>query len=114
MILLADLQRRIDSGGLSAKAEAWETDETRAGIRSASGAGLGVPYAIRRHTVAVACQTRRDQRRDQSRRRASAFLKAKMKEAGITMMLKRGTSRAIFFLACIAALELEQVVLEEI
>jgi hypothetical protein len=67
--------------------------------------------------------------------RASAFLKAKMKEtgvtyaelvkrlkkhglketeAGITMKLKRGTFTAIFFLACIAALELEQVVLEEI
>jgi len=35
-------------------------------------------------------------------------------EAGITMKLKRGTFTAIFFLACIAALELEQVVLEEI
>jgi hypothetical protein len=67
--------------------------------------------------------------------RATAFLKAKMKEAdvtyaelakrlkkhglketeaGITMKLKRGTFTAIFFLACIAALELEQVVLEEI
>jgi hypothetical protein len=68
--------------------------------------------------------------------RASAFLKAKMKEAdvtyvelvkrlkkhgfkdeteaGITMKLKRGTFSATFFLACIAALELEQVVLEEI
>jgi hypothetical protein len=67
--------------------------------------------------------------------RASAFLKAEMKkadvtyaelvkrlkkhglketEAGITMKLKRGTFTAIFFLACIAALELEQVVLEEI
>jgi hypothetical protein len=67
--------------------------------------------------------------------RASAFLKTKMKEtgvtyaelakrlkkhglketeAGITMKLKRGTFTAIFFLACIAALELEQVVLEEI
>jgi hypothetical protein len=34
--------------------------------------------------------------------------------AGITMKQKRGTFRAIFFLACIAALELEQVVLEEI
>ena len=32
----------------------------------------------------------------------------------ITMKLKRGTFTAIFFLACIAALELEQVVLEEI
>jgi len=30
------------------------------------------------------------------------------------MKLKRGTFAAIFFLACIAALELEQVVLEEI
>jgi hypothetical protein len=67
--------------------------------------------------------------------RASAFLKAEMKkadvtyaelvkrlrkhglketEAGITMKLKRGTFTAIFFLACIAALELEQIVLEEI
>jgi hypothetical protein len=67
--------------------------------------------------------------------RASAFLKAKMKEsevtyaelvkrlkkhglketeAGVTMKLKRGTFSAVFFLACIAALELEQVVLEEI
>ena len=67
--------------------------------------------------------------------RASAFLKAEMKkadvtyaelakrlkkhglketEAGITMKLKRGTFTAIFFLACVAALELEQVVLEEI
>jgi len=67
--------------------------------------------------------------------RASAFLKAEMKkadvtyaelvkrlkkhglketEAGITMKLKRGTFTAIFFLACIAALELEQVVLEEL
>jgi Domain of unknown function (DUF6471) len=35
-------------------------------------------------------------------------------EAGITMKLKRGTFTAIFFLACIAALELEKVVLEEI
>ena len=67
--------------------------------------------------------------------RASAYLKAKMKEsevtyaelvkrlkkhglketeAGITMKLKRGTFSATFFLACLAALELEQVVLEEI
>jgi hypothetical protein len=67
--------------------------------------------------------------------RASAFLKAKMKEAdityaelvkrlkkhglketeaGITMKLKRGTFSATFFLACLAALELEGVVLEEI
>jgi Domain of unknown function (DUF6471) len=30
------------------------------------------------------------------------------------MKLKRGTFTAIFFLACIAALELEQVVSEEI
>ena len=35
-------------------------------------------------------------------------------EASITNKLKRGTFTAIFFLACIAALELEQVVLEEI
>jgi uncharacterized protein YjbI with pentapeptide repeats len=68
--------------------------------------------------------------------RASAFLKAKMKEAevtyaeltkrlkrhgfkdeteaGITMKLKRGTFSATFFLACIAAMELEGVGLEEI
>ena len=68
--------------------------------------------------------------------RASAYLKAKMKEsevtyaelvkrlkkhgfkdeteAGITMKLKRGTFSATFFLACLAALELEGVVLEEI
>ena len=68
--------------------------------------------------------------------RASAFLKAKMKEAeityaelakrlkkhgfkdeteaGITMNLKRGTFSATFFLACIAAMELEGIVLEEI
>jgi hypothetical protein len=69
-------------------------------------------------------------------RRAADFLKAEMKkadvtyaelvkrlkkhglkdetEAGVTMKLKRGTFTAIFFLACVAALELEQVVLEEI
>jgi hypothetical protein len=35
-------------------------------------------------------------------------------ETGITMKLKRRTFTAIFVLACIAALELEQVVLEEI
>ena len=67
--------------------------------------------------------------------RASAFLKAKMKEAGITygdlvkrlkkhgfketegsitMKLKRGTFSSTFFLACLAAMELEGVVLEEI
>jgi Domain of unknown function (DUF6471) len=68
--------------------------------------------------------------------RASAYLKSKMKEsevtyaelvkrlkkhgfkdeteAGITMKLKRGTFSATFFLACLAALELEGVVLEEI
>ena len=68
--------------------------------------------------------------------RASAYLKAKMKdsevtyaelvkrlkkhgfkdetEAGITMKLKRGTFSATFFLACLAALELEGVILEEI
>ncbi|WP_225647050.1 DUF6471 domain-containing protein [Bradyrhizobium australafricanum] len=70
------------------------------------------------------------------RERASAFLKAEMKkadvtyadlvkrlkkhglkdetEAGITMKVKRGSFTAIFFLACVAALELEQVALEEI
>jgi Domain of unknown function (DUF6471) len=68
--------------------------------------------------------------------RASIFLKTKMKEAnityaelakrlkkhglkdeteaGITMKLKRGTFAATFFLACLAAMELEGVVLEEI
>jgi hypothetical protein len=67
--------------------------------------------------------------------RASAFLKTKMKEsevtyaelvkrlkkhglketeAGITMKLKRGTFSATFFLACLAAMELEGVALEEI
>jgi hypothetical protein len=67
--------------------------------------------------------------------RASTFLKAKLKEsrvtyaelvkrlkkhglketeAGVTMKLKRGTFSATFFLACIAALELEGVILEEI
>jgi hypothetical protein len=68
--------------------------------------------------------------------RASTYLKAKMKEsevtyaelvkrlkkhgfkdeteAGITMKLKRGTFSATFFLACLAAMELEGVVLEEI
>jgi Domain of unknown function (DUF6471) len=67
--------------------------------------------------------------------RASAFLKAKMKEsgvtyaelakrlkklglketeAGITMKLKRGTFAATFFLACLAAMELEGVLLDEI
>jgi hypothetical protein len=67
--------------------------------------------------------------------RASAYLKAKMKEtgityadlakrlkkhglketeAGITMKLKRGTFAATFFLACLAAMELEGVVLDEI
>jgi hypothetical protein len=35
-------------------------------------------------------------------------------EASITNKLKRGTFSATFFLACIAALELEGVVLEEI
>ncbi len=67
--------------------------------------------------------------------RASAFIKGKLKEtgvtyaelvkrlkkhglketeAGITMKLKRGTFSATFFLACLAALELEGVVLEEL
>jgi hypothetical protein len=35
-------------------------------------------------------------------------------KAGITMKLKREMFTVIFFLACIAASELEQVVLEEI
>lgn len=68
-------------------------------------------------------------------RRAADFLKAEMKkadvtyaelakrlkkhglketEAGITMKLKRGTFAATFFLACLAAMELEGVALEEI
>lgn len=68
--------------------------------------------------------------------RAAAFLKHKLKdcevtyaelaarlkkhgfkgetEASITMKLKRGTFAATFFLACIAALELDGVALEEI
>ncbi len=67
--------------------------------------------------------------------RATAFLKAKMKEkevtyvelvkrlkahgfeeteASITMKLKRGTFAATFLLACLAALELDGVRLEEI
>ncbi len=67
--------------------------------------------------------------------RASAFLKAELKkadvtyvelakrlkkhgfsesEASITMKLKRGTFAATFFLACLAALELEGVKIEEI
>jgi Domain of unknown function (DUF6471) len=35
-------------------------------------------------------------------------------EAGITMKLKRGTFSATFFLACLAAVELEGIALEEI
>ena len=67
--------------------------------------------------------------------RASAFLKAKMKktgvtytelvrrlephgfketEASITMKLKRGTFAATFLLACLAALEMDGVRLEDI
>jgi hypothetical protein len=67
--------------------------------------------------------------------RASTFLKQKLKEsevtyvelakrlkkhgfaeteASITNKLKRGTFSATFFLACLAAMELEGVVLEEI
>ena len=67
--------------------------------------------------------------------RAAAFLKHKLKdtettyaelakrlkkhglketEASITNKLKRGTFTAIFFLACIAGLELDGVALEEI
>jgi Domain of unknown function (DUF6471) len=68
-------------------------------------------------------------------RRASVFLKAKLKEsevtyvdlakrlkkhgfteteASITNKLRRGTFSATFFLACLAAMELEGVALEEI
>jgi asparagine synthetase B (glutamine-hydrolysing) len=67
--------------------------------------------------------------------RAAAFLKTKLKEkevtyaelvkrlkkhglketeGGVTMKLKRGTFSATFFLACIAALDLEGVALNEI
>jgi hypothetical protein len=67
--------------------------------------------------------------------RASTFLKAKMKEtgvtyaelakrlkkhglketeAGITMKLKRGTFAATFFLACLAAMELGGVALDDL
>jgi virulence-associated protein VapD len=67
--------------------------------------------------------------------RAAAFLKHKLREgeltyidlakrlkkhgfketeASITMKLKRGTFSATFFLACLAALELDGVALEEI
>jgi len=67
--------------------------------------------------------------------RASAFLKAKMKEAGvtyielarrladygfketeasITMKLKRGTFAATFLFACMAALKLEELKLKDI
>lgn len=67
--------------------------------------------------------------------RASAFLKAEMKKAGVTyaemvtrlakhgfneseasltMKLKRGTFAATFLLACLAALELEGVRLEDL
>jgi hypothetical protein len=67
--------------------------------------------------------------------RASAFLKAKMKESGvtyvelvkrlkehgfneteasITMKLKRGTFAATFMLACLAALKIEGLRLEDI
>jgi hypothetical protein len=38
----------------------------------------------------------------------------KESEASITMKLKRGTFSATFFLACLAAMELEGVVLEEL
>jgi hypothetical protein len=68
-------------------------------------------------------------------RRSSAFLKAELKkaevtyvelakrlkkhgfretEASITMKLKRGTFPATFFLACLAALELVDLTLEDI
>jgi hypothetical protein len=42
---------------------------------------------------------------------ANAFAET---EASITNKLKRGTFSATFFLACLAAMELEGVVLEEI
>jgi virulence-associated protein VapD len=72
---------------------------------------------------------------DEWEKRATAFLKGKMKEtevtyadlvkrlkkhgfqeteASITMKLKRGTFAATFFLAALAALELEGVRLEDI
>jgi hypothetical protein len=35
-------------------------------------------------------------------------------EAGITMKLKRGTFAATFFLACLAAMELEGIALDDI
>ncbi|HEY8335542.1 MAG TPA: DUF6471 domain-containing protein [Tardiphaga sp.] len=67
--------------------------------------------------------------------RASVFLKAKLKETGVTYVelvrrlkkhgfaeteasitnkLKRGSFSATFFLACLAAMELEGVALDEI
>lgn len=73
---------------------------------------------------------------DEWAERAAAFLKHKLKdcevtyaelatrlkkhgfkgetEASITMKLKRGTFAATFFLACIAALELDGVALDEV
>jgi hypothetical protein len=72
---------------------------------------------------------------DEWAKRASAYLKAEMKkadvtyaemvkrlrkhgfketEASVTMKLKRGSFAATWFLACLAALELEGVKLEEI
>jgi hypothetical protein len=42
------------------------------------------------------------------------FLRKKESEASITMKLKRGTFPAAFFLACIAALDLAGVTLEDI
>ena len=72
---------------------------------------------------------------DEWQAKATAYLKAKMKEAGvtyvdlvrrleqhgfketeasITMKLKRGTFAATFFLACIAALEMDGIRLEDI
>jgi hypothetical protein len=49
-------------------------------------------------------------------RRARRLKKHGLKEteAGITVKLKRGMFSATFFLACLAAMELEGVVLEEI
>jgi hypothetical protein len=73
---------------------------------------------------------------DEIAERVSRFIKAELKRADVTYeelakrlkkhglpnesadsikaKLKRGTFAATFFLACLAALELEQVVLEEI
>jgi hypothetical protein len=52
---------------------------------------------------------------ERSKRRGAATCQAALEtEASITNKLKRGTFSATFFLASLAALELEGVVLEEI